>query len=141
MTFAQIVDLVLQIYVSTIVAESVCQFVDFGQFELTDFTESRLVYDGHRRRLLFYSFRLCFHPARRCQNMFDILSQFYTFFCPPPRKHPNALGSFFLCSSEHRVATSTAAVIYCTSVFLSSVIHLLAMRHVFLCEFVVFGTF
>lgn len=38
----------LQISVSTIVAESLCQFVDFGQ--LTDFTESCVVYDGHRHR-------------------------------------------------------------------------------------------
>ncbi len=53
-----------------------------------------------------------------------------------PRPHPNALASLF-CNSAHRVATTTPSAPAHPCLF-TSVMHLLATTHTFLCEFVVF---
>lgn len=47
-TFAQIFALVYSMEESILVGESESKFAVFGQSELTDFTENRAVYDGHR---------------------------------------------------------------------------------------------
>lgn len=60
------------------VSKSHCQSVDFGQLELTDFTENYVVYNGHILRFIFY-FNFFFasnHDFIHLENMFDIFSRF-----------------------------------------------------------------
>ncbi len=52
MTFAQIFAPIYSLDVSTLVAGSHHWSEDFGQLELTDFTENHVVYHGHR--LIFF---------------------------------------------------------------------------------------